>query len=122
MKTITIEEQDRQNAITFMALSRRKAIETCKAWLVEFNGGKQIKISDPAECPIAQWVAYNDKKCDVELVANTASCPICGLPICPDCYNHAVEQLSRVTGYLSGVSGWNAAKKQEFEDRDRHNL
>ncbi|MCK4458686.1 MAG: hypothetical protein KAU52_03060 [Methanosarcinales archaeon] len=31
-----------------------------------------------------------------------------------------VEQLSRVTGYLQAVSGWNAAKKQELEDRKRY--
>ncbi|MCK4811705.1 MAG: hypothetical protein KAS74_05485 [Methanosarcinales archaeon] len=31
-----------------------------------------------------------------------------------------VEQLSRVTGYLQAVSGWNAAKRQELEDRKRY--
>jgi anaerobic ribonucleoside-triphosphate reductase len=34
--------------------------------------------------------------------------------------NHNVEIISRVTGYLSIVSGRNEAKKQEFEDRQRY--
>jgi len=108
--------------IEFMALSKREAIERCEKWNKEFNGGKQIKVNNPTNCPIAQWVACNNKKCDREMVANTASCSICGSPVCPVCGNHNVEQLSRVTGYLSTVSGWNESKKQEFKDRERHNL
>jgi len=42
--------------------------------------------------------------------------------MCPECMNHAADIMSRVTGYLQIVSGWNAAKKQEFEDRKRHRL
>lgn len=114
MKTITPTE--------FMALSKQKAIERCKEWLKEFNGGKQIKVKNPMDCPMAQWVAYNDKKCSREMVPNTETCQICGSPVCPDCLNHNVEQLSRVTGYLSTVSGWNEAKKQEFKDREHYEI
>ncbi|MEA1869559.1 MAG: anaerobic ribonucleoside-triphosphate reductase [Euryarchaeota archaeon] len=39
---------------------------------------------------------------------------------CPNCGSTNVEQMSRVTGYLQAVSGWNAAKKQELEDRKRY--
>jgi len=39
---------------------------------------------------------------------------------CPNCGSTDVEQISRVTGYLQAVSGWNAAKKQELEDRKRY--
>ena len=39
---------------------------------------------------------------------------------CVNCGSTNVEQLSRVTGYLQAVSGWNAAKKQELEDRKRY--
>lgn len=39
---------------------------------------------------------------------------------CPNCKSTNVEQLSRVTGYLQAVSGWNAAKRQELEDRNRY--
>ncbi|MEA1984489.1 MAG: anaerobic ribonucleoside-triphosphate reductase [Euryarchaeota archaeon] len=39
---------------------------------------------------------------------------------CENCGSSNVEQLSRVTGYIQSVSGWNAAKKQELEDRMRY--
>ena len=108
--------------IEFMALSKRDMLERCSKWLKEFNNGQRIKIKGVKECPVAQWVAYNNRKCHREQVPNTAACPVCGLPICPDCLNHSVEQLSRVTGYMSTVSSWNASKRQEFEDRQRYDL
>ena len=39
---------------------------------------------------------------------------------CDNCGSSNIEQLSRVTGYIQSVSGWNAAKKQELEDRMRY--
>ncbi|WP_300606693.1 anaerobic ribonucleoside-triphosphate reductase [Methanohalophilus sp.] len=39
---------------------------------------------------------------------------------CENCGSSNVEQLSRVTGYIQSVSGWNAAKKQELADRMRY--
>jgi hypothetical protein len=49
-------------------------------------------------------------------------CPLCGEPVCSEtCFTHDVFVLSRVTGYLSNVSGWNNAKKAEFKDRVRYN-
>lgn len=106
----------------FMNLSKHGALKRCEGWLKEFNGGKLLKVNNPMNCPMALWVADNNVKCSREMVPNTDTCPICGSPVCPDCLNHNVEQLSRVTGYLSTVSGWNEAKKQEFKDRERHNL
>lgn len=41
---------------------------------------------------------------------------------CPNCDSLNVEHLSRVTGYVQAVSGWNAGKKQELEDRKRYNI
>jgi anaerobic ribonucleoside-triphosphate reductase len=113
MKEITPEE--------FMALSKRDMLDRCIKWKKEFNNGELIKINNIAKCPIAMWVAYNDKKCNRQQVPNTDVCPLCGKPVCPDCLNHSVEVLSRVTGYLSLVSGWNEAKKAEFVDRQRYN-
>jgi anaerobic ribonucleoside-triphosphate reductase len=46
-------------------------------------------------------------------------CPICGDPICPECGTHDVTQISRVTGYLQDVNGFNEGKKQELKDRNR---
>lgn len=55
-----------------------------------------------------------------EVIAGTDLCPICGRPMCPKCYNHSVVSLSRVTGYVQDLSGWNNAKRQELLDRQRY--
>lgn len=39
---------------------------------------------------------------------------------CPNCGSSNVEHLSRVTGYIQAVSGWNEGKKQELIDRKRY--
>ncbi|MDH7597532.1 MAG: anaerobic ribonucleoside-triphosphate reductase [Methanothrix sp.] len=38
---------------------------------------------------------------------------------CSLCGSEHVDQISRITGYLQAVSGWNEAKKQELRDRTR---
>ena len=111
MKEITTDE--------LLALPMARFIDRLEKWIKEFNNGALLKVK-PFECPVAYYVAYNKTKCARELVPTTKDCPICGHPVCPDCYNHNVEQVSRVTGYLSTVSGWGAAKKQEFKDRQRY--
>ncbi|MFB3764255.1 MAG: anaerobic ribonucleoside-triphosphate reductase [Methanotrichaceae archaeon] len=40
---------------------------------------------------------------------------------CPNCESSDVDHISRITGYLQAVSGWNNAKKQELKDRKRYN-
>lgn len=40
---------------------------------------------------------------------------------CPNCGSSEVDHISRITGYLQAVSGWNSAKKQELKDRKRYN-
>jgi len=39
---------------------------------------------------------------------------------CVNCGSEDVEQVSRVTGYVQAVNGWNNAKKQELADRLRY--
>ncbi len=39
---------------------------------------------------------------------------------CPSCGSPDVEHISRITGYLQAVSGWNNAKRQELRDRKRY--
>jgi hypothetical protein len=56
--------------------------------------------------------------CSLEIQSNVRFCERCGEPIC-ECGSHDVVQISRVTGYLSEVSGWNKAKQQELKDRNR---
>ncbi len=38
---------------------------------------------------------------------------------CPKCGSEKVQHLSRITGYLQAVEGWNAGKRQELKDRKR---
>ena len=113
-KTMTHEEA--------MALPKQQFIDRCKAWLDEFNDGNQLNIDNPVKCPIHIWVVYNHKACGKDLVPNITNCEICGQPMCPDCSNHGVTQLSRVTGYMGDVAGWNAGKKQELKERQHYNL
>jgi anaerobic ribonucleoside-triphosphate reductase len=40
---------------------------------------------------------------------------------CPNCGSKEVDHISRITGYLQAVSGWNKAKAQELKDRKRYN-
>lgn len=44
------------------------------------------------------------------------------LDVCPNCGSENVDQLSRVTGYIQAVSGWNNSKKQELKDRKRYEI
>jgi len=60
--------------------------------------------------------------CSHYVVTGIIYCPICDSAICPECGCHDVAQLSRITGYLADVSGWNPAKQQELRDRIRSNL
>ncbi|MCL7413048.1 MAG: anaerobic ribonucleoside-triphosphate reductase, partial [ANME-2 cluster archaeon] len=39
---------------------------------------------------------------------------------CPNCASSNVEHLSRVTGYIQAVDGWNNGKKQELKDRRKY--
>ena len=105
-----------------MALPWNVFLDRMIVWKKEFSPDKYITPDNPLECPINQWVVFNHKKCHRQIVPNTMNCPLCGMPCCPGCYIHTVEQLSRVTGYLGNVSAWGAAKQQEFLDRDRFDL
>jgi ribonucleoside-triphosphate reductase len=50
------------------------------------------------------------------------SCVSAGLKeSCPNCGSSEVDHISRITGYLQAVSGWNKAKVQELKDRKRYN-
>jgi hypothetical protein len=60
--------------------------------------------------------------CSHEIIGHIENCPVCGEAVCPECGCHDVVQISRVTGYLQDVSGWNAGKLQELKDRHRVEL
>jgi len=79
-------------------------------------------------CPIC-GEKFIQKMCPLDHLCNCGSensvgmiiCPQCGEPTCP-CGSHDVVVISRVTGYLSDVNGWNAGKRQELKDRTRYNI
>lgn len=55
-------------------------------------------------------------------ISGIATCPECGHKMCPICFRHEVTQLSRVTGYIQDVSGFNMGKQQELKDRKHYNI
>lgn len=59
--------------------------------------------------------------CGHDVTTSIKYCHVCVEPVCPECGCHDVVQISRVTGYLQEVSGWNAGKQQELKDRTRYN-
>lgn len=56
--------------------------------------------------------------CHSDMHSGVEFCPVCGSGMCP-CGSHDVAQISRITGYLSDVAGWNAGKRAELQDRTR---
>lgn len=60
--------------------------------------------------------------CGHDVTSGVMFCEKCGEPVCPECGCHDVAQLSRVTGYLQEVSGWNSGKLQELKDRHRYDV
>lgn len=59
--------------------------------------------------------------CPNDFHSGIFTCVKCGKPVCP-CGSHSVVQISRVTGYLADVSGFNLGKRAELRDRHRINI
>lgn len=85
-----------------------------------------LYIVDESPCPrckethLVQMCPLDHCHCTHEVIMGIEYCPMCGQAICPDCGSHDVTQISRVTGYLQDVAGWNAGKQQELKDRTRY--
>lgn len=60
--------------------------------------------------------------CPHDIVESIAFCPVCGEGVCPKCGCHDVEQLTRITGYIQSVDGFNEGKRQEVKDRNRYDI
>jgi hypothetical protein len=71
---------------------------------------------------IQEMCSHDHAECSHDLTQGIAYCPECGAPCCPECGCHDVAQISRVTGYLQDVEGWNAGKQQELKDRKRYEV
>lgn len=66
----------------------------------------------------------NDHPCTCidDVKERLAYCPLCGEAMCPACGSHDVAQLTRITGYINDVAGFNNGKRQEVKDRVRNNI
>jgi anaerobic ribonucleoside-triphosphate reductase len=89
-----------------------------KGVFMELISENNIGIMKNKECTIA--LKANASKPCKETISGTSTCHECGKPMCPVCNRHNVTQLSRVTGYIGDVKGWNAGKQQELKDRKRY--
>ena len=61
-------------------------------------------------------------QCSHDITESLAYCPECGAAMCPVCGCHDVSQISRITGYMGDVSGFNAGKRAELKDRTRYTI
>lgn len=86
------------------------------------------RVGEKKACPVcgevhlAEMCKLDHNGCTHEIVSGIAYCPECKDPVCPICGTHDVIQISRVTGYMQEVKGWNAAKQQELKDRARYQI
>jgi len=108
--------------VSIEEMTYEQFLELTLAWLKDANDGEMLKLKNPLDCPIHKWVKLTNSVCSGDTIPNTATCPICGSYVCPDCHSHKVDVLSRVTGYMQIVSGWNSAKKHELTERTRYDI
>ena len=106
---------------TILDMPFHAALEIMKEWVNEEHDGK-LKLDDPLQCPVQKWILHNNKACGEDMLAGIETCPICGAYVCPKCQNHDCSPLSRITGYIGAVDGWNASKQQELQDRVKAQL
>lgn len=95
---------------------------TCKLILTE----EQLVNGNCPQChsnyALKEMCPKDNLTCTHEIVNKLAYCPECGEPMCPICGCHDVSQISRITGYMADVSGYNEAKRQELRDRTRYTV
>jgi len=84
--------------------------------------GEEIVCPNCGSRALMQMCPLDHCHCGHEIVAGISYCPMCGAAACPECGCHDVVQISRVTGYLSDVAGWNVAKRQELRDRAHYDV
>ena len=103
----------------------------CNGYINNIDAHKGIEYTDKEktipicpECglPMLKMCAQDHPcTCAATVHAGIMYCPECGDPVCP-CNSHDVAPLSRVTGYIQDLNGFNASKRQEVKDRFRWNL
>lgn len=95
----------------------------CHTCYTVFNDDQKVDNKCPVcgEIALQKMCIRDHVHCTHEQVSGIKYCDVCGQPVCPICDCHNVFQISRVTGYLQDVKGWNEGKKQELKDRNRTN-
>jgi ribonucleoside-triphosphate reductase len=83
----------------------------------------------PSGAALARLVetAFRQTACaQIAFTPEFTSCAACGrtrrglFDRCPDCGADAVEGITRITQYVTGISSWNKGKRAELKDRNRH--
>ena len=102
-------------------MSEQLSVDDFAAKCVRYNEAHGIKdvVSDLKVCPVHVYATSINKPCKAT-VPTIKYCQLCGKAMCPVCGRHSVHQLSRVTGYVGEVGGWNNGKQQELKDRKRY--
>lgn len=116
MQSITVEPE------LIQVLTVEQFIEKCLRFNEAHPGLMTLDIQKGTDCPVHIFAEEIGQKACKTAVSGIMNCPVCHKPMCPHCGNHSVSQLSRVTGYIGEVGGWNDAKKQELKDRQRYNI
>lgn len=105
--------------------TQRYSCFTCHTHFELDVAAKEKKCPECGEKFIQKRCAADPERgchCPMHVNPGVKYCDVCGKPVCPTCGDHDVSQVSRVTGYLSDVAGWNASKQQELKDRNRYNI
>ncbi|MHC1625257.1 MAG: anaerobic ribonucleoside-triphosphate reductase [Methermicoccaceae archaeon] len=82
--------------------------------LAEKEEGKEFTKEN---CPVRNYARVHGSCMKPQ--SGIAVCPVCGEFYCEECGSHQVIPISRITGYLQDVSGWNAGKREELMERKR---
>lgn len=103
-------------------LSVERFIEKCLRFNDSHPDFPFPTIERGVDCPVHVFAEEVMQKACKRAVSGIRTCPVCHRPMCPACGNHSVTQISRVTGYIGEVGGWNESKKQELKDRQRYQV
>jgi hypothetical protein len=90
---------------------------------IEFkDGDKKQPLCPECNIPMRPMCSQDHEcRCPTTIHSGIRYCPECGEPVCP-CGSSDVVGVSRVTGYLSDISGWGRGKQEELKDRNRYTI
>jgi len=125
MDTIAVASHGAQSMRVEPELIQVLSVEQFMEKCLQFNevhGELQFEIRRGVDCPVHIYAKEIGQRACKTAVSGIKDCSVCHKPMCPCCGNHAVSQLSRVTGYVGDIGGWNSGKAQELKDRQRYNI